>query len=114
MIPIKDNYKFDMDPTMEDQIRRTNNWIYQTKKSNLDRPSVPGEHCQKIAVSIPTQEVYLVKNVVRLTTTMEGSNYLGYGYKTQHSYPRSRLITWRRPEMKFGRNLVKKKQHKNY
>ena len=22
----------------------------------------------------------------------------GYGYKTQHSYPRSRLITWRRPE----------------
>ena len=45
---------------------------------------------------------------------MEGSNYWGYGYKTQHSYPRSRLITWRRPEVKFGRNLVKKKQHKNY
>ena len=36
-------------------------------------------------------EVYLVKNVVRKTTTMEGSNYWGYGYKTQHSYPRSRL-----------------------
>ena len=35
-------------------------------------------------------------------------------YKTQHSYPRSRLITWRRPEVKFGRNVVKKKQHKNY
>ena len=35
-------------------------------------------------------EVYLVKNVVRQTTTMEGSNYWGYGYKTQHSYPRSR------------------------
>ena len=35
-------------------------------------------------------EVYLVKNVVWLTTTMEGSNYWGYGYKTQHSYPRSR------------------------
>ena len=29
------------------------------------------------------------------STTMEGSNYwgYGYGYKTQHSYPRSRLIT---------------------
>ena len=45
---------------------------------------------------------------------MEGSNYWGYGYKTQHSYPMSRLITWRRPEVKFGRNVVKKKQHKNY
>ena len=43
---------------------------------------------------------------------MEGSNYWGYGYKTQHSYPRSRLITWRRPEVKFDRNVVKK--HKNY
>ena len=37
MIPIKDNYKFGTDPTMEDQI--TNNWIYKTKKSNLDHPS---------------------------------------------------------------------------
>ena len=45
---------------------------------------------------------------------MEDSNYWGYGYKTQHSYPRSQLITWRRPEVKFGRNVVKKKQHKNY
>ena len=26
------------------------------------------------------EEVYLVKKVVRLTTTMEGSNYWGYGY----------------------------------
>ena len=25
-----------------------------------------------------------------------------------HSYPRSLLITWRRPEVKFGRNAVKK------
>ena len=40
MIPIKDNYKFGTDPTMEDQIR-TNNWIYKTKKSNLDQPSGP-------------------------------------------------------------------------
>ena len=38
MIPIKVNYKFGTDPTMEDQIKRTN-WIYKTKKSNLDRPS---------------------------------------------------------------------------
>ena len=45
---------------------------------------------------------------------MECSNYWGNGYKTQHSYPKSRLITWRRPEVKFGRNVVKKKQHKNY
>ena len=34
-------------------------------------------------------EVYLVKNVVWQTTTMEDSNYWGYGYKTQHSCPRS-------------------------
>ena len=45
---------------------------------------------------------------------MEGSNYWGYGYKTQHFYPRSRLITWRRPEVKLGRNAVKKKKKKNY
>ena len=41
MIPIKDNYKFSTDPTMEDQIRKTNNWIHKTKKSILDRPSGP-------------------------------------------------------------------------
>ena len=40
-IPYKENYKFGTDPTMEDQIRRTNNWIYKTKKSHLDRPSGP-------------------------------------------------------------------------
>ena len=45
---------------------------------------------------------------------MEGSNYWGYGYNTLHSYPRSRFIPWRRPEVKFGRNALKKKQHKNY
>ena len=38
---------------------------------------------------------------------MEGSNYWGYGYNTQHSYPRSRLITWRRRGVKFGRNKKK-------
>ena len=42
MIPIKDNYKFGTDPTMEDKIRRTNNWIYKTKKSILDRPVCHG------------------------------------------------------------------------
>ena len=80
MIPIKDNYKFGMDPTMEDHIR-TNNWIYKTKKFILDRPS--GPVAQRIlAVSLygsrwalsedsgfnsyPSRpEVYLVKNVVR-------------------------------------------------
>ena len=41
MIPIKDNYKISTDLTMEDQIRRTNNWIYKTKKSILDHPSGP-------------------------------------------------------------------------
>ena len=35
-------------------------------------------------------EVYLVKNVVRLTTTMECSNYWGYDYMTQHSYPNNK------------------------
>ena len=81
MIPIKDNYKFGTDPTMEDQIRRTNNWIYKTKKSNLDRPS--GPVAQQIeALSLygsrwalsedsgfksytSRPEVYLVKDVVR-------------------------------------------------
>ena len=43
---------------------------------------------------------------------MEGSNYWGYGYKTQHSYPRSRLITWKKPEVKFGRNEEKKTKNK--
>ena len=43
---------------------------------------------------------------------MEGSNCWGYGCRTQHSYPRSRWITWRRPEVKFGRNVVKEKKNK--
>ena len=65
---------------MEDQIR-INNWIYKTKKSNLDRPSEPV--AQRIEVlslyssrwalsedsgfnSYPSwPEDYLVKNVVR-------------------------------------------------
>ena len=36
----KDNYKFGTDPTMQDQIR-TKDWIYKTKKSNLERLSGP-------------------------------------------------------------------------
>ena len=43
---------------------------------------------------------------------MESSNYWEYGYKTQHSNPRSRLITWRRPEVKFGRNVVRRNNKK--
>ena len=81
MIPIKDNYKFSMDPTMEEQIRRTNNWIYKTKKSILDRPSGPVvQRIEALSLcgsrwalsedsgfkSYPSQpEIYLVKNVVR-------------------------------------------------
>ena len=38
MISNKDNYKFGTPPIIEDQIRRTNNWIYKTKNSKLDRP----------------------------------------------------------------------------
>ena len=81
MIPIKDNYKFGTDPTIEDQIRRTKNYIYKTKKSILDCPS--GSVAQRIEAlslygsrwalsensgfkSYPSRpEVYLVKNVVR-------------------------------------------------
>ena len=37
---------FGTDPIMEDQIRRTNNWTYKTKKSKLDRP--PGPVAQQI------------------------------------------------------------------
>ena len=43
---------------------------------------------------------------------MEGSNYSRYGYKTQHSYPRSQVITWRRPEVKFDRNVVRENNNK--
>ena len=80
MIPIKDNYKFGMDPTMEDQIGRTNNWIYKTKKSILDRPSGPvAQRIEALSLyssrwalwedsgfkSYPSRpEVYLVKNMV--------------------------------------------------
>ena len=84
--------KFETGPTLEDQIRRTNNWIYNTKKSILDSPS--GSVAHRIEALSPLSEdsgfksnpsgpkVYMVKK----TTTMEGSNY-----KTQYSYPRSRL-----------------------
>ena len=66
---------------MEDQIRRTNNWIYKTKKNNLDRPS--GLVAQRIEAlslygsrwalsedsdfnSYPSRpDVYLVKNMVQ-------------------------------------------------
>ena len=78
MIPIKDNYKFGTDPTMEDQIRRTNNWIYKTKKSILDHPLGPvawrielfSLYGSRWALSEDSgfksyPEVYLVKNVVR-------------------------------------------------
>ena len=43
---------------------------------------------------------------------MEGSNDWGYGYKTQHSYPRSRLVTWRRSEVKFSRNVGRRNNKK--
>ena len=55
--------------------------------------------------TIETQRLYLLH--------LWGPNYWGYGYKTQYSYPRLQLITWK-PEVKFSQNVVKKKQHKNY
>ena len=77
----KDNYKFGMDPSMEDQIRRTNYWIYKTKKSNLDHTLGPvAQRIEMLSLygsrwplpedsgfsSYPSRpEVYLVKNVVR-------------------------------------------------
>ena len=42
---------------MEDLKKRTNNWIYKTKKSILDRPSGP------------------VPSIVVVYPTMEGTNY---------------------------------------
>ena len=81
MIPIKDNCKFGTDSTMEDQIRRTNNWIYKTKKSNFDRLlSSVAQRMEAFSLygsrwalsedssfsSYPSRpEVYLVKNVMR-------------------------------------------------
>ena len=35
-------------------------------------------------------------------------------YPLRHGPRRSPLITWRKPEVKFCRNVVKKKQRKNY
>ena len=94
MIPIKDKYK-NSDLTLEEEIR-----IYKTKKSILDRSSgtvaqrieaFPGEHCQKIAVSNPTQAGQrFTWSKTWCDRQQLGSNYWGYGYKTQHSYPRSR------------------------
>ena len=116
MIQIKDNYKFGADPTMEDQIRRINNWIYKTKTSNLDRPSGPVAQRIEALSLYGSRFQFLPKPARGLLDQKRGAidNNYGYGYKTQHSYPRSWLITWRRPEVKFGRNVVKKKQHKNY
>ena len=48
MIPIKDNYKFGTDPTIEAQIKKINNCIYKTKKSNFYRPL--GSVVQRIEV----------------------------------------------------------------
>ena len=77
MIPIKDKYKkFGTDPTMEDQIR-----IYKTKKTILDRHSVPvAQRIEALSLcgsrwalsedngfkSYPSRpEVYLVKNLLQ-------------------------------------------------
>ena len=80
--------------------------------------TVPGEHCQKIAISIPTQ----AGQWFIWTKTWCDRQQLWMAVITGdtvarlfHSYPRSRLITWRGPEVKFGRNVVKKKKtQKNY
>ena len=117
-IPNKDNYKFCTDPTMEDQIRRTNNWIHKTKKSNLDRPS--GPVAQRIEALNLYGSRWTLSAGQRFTWSKTWfdrqlwipSNYWGYGYKTQHSYPR--LITWRRPEVKFGWNVVRRNNNKKY
>ena len=51
---------------------------------------------------------------------MEGSNYWGYGYKTQHSYPRSRLNHLKKargeiwPKRSEEETTQKQKQKKNY
>ena len=51
---------------------------------------------------------------------MEGSNYWGYGYKTQYSYPRSRKNHLKKvrgeicPKRSERRKKKKKKKKKNY
>ena len=86
-------------------------WIYNTKKSILDRPStVPGEHCQKIAVSNPTQAGLRFTWSKTWCDTQELWKAIITGDTvTRLSIPiRGRgKITWRRPEVKFGRNVVK-------
>ena len=75
--------------------------------------SLYGEHCQKIAVSIPTQAGHRFTWCDRqqLWKAVITGDMIA-----RHSIPirGHGKITWRRPEVKFGRNLVKKKQHKNY
>ena len=66
MIPIKDNYKFGTDPTMDDQTKRTNNWIYKKKIQPWSPFGARAQRIEtlslyssrwalKIAISIPTQ-----------------------------------------------------------
>ena len=93
MIPIKDKYKkFGTDPTLEEQIR-----IYKTEKSFLDRPS--GPLAQRIEALSLCGSRWALKKIAVSNHTQAGQRFTWsktwcdrqkYGYKTRHSYPRSR------------------------
>ena len=105
---------------MEDQIRR-NNRIYKTKKSNLDRPS------RTVAQRIEALSLY--GSPWALSEDNGFNSYpiwsktccdrqlwkaviTGDTVRRKHSYPMSQLISWRRPEAKFGRNVMRKNNRK--
>ena len=70
MIPIKDNYKFGTDPTMEDEIRRTNNWIYELKINSQTK-------FYPVRNSGPTHKEAIKKNIKRLSSKMGMATSLG-------------------------------------
>ena len=83
--------------------------------------TVPGEHCQKIAVSNPTQAGLMFT----WSKTWCDRQQLWKAVITGNTVTRLIIpirgrgkITWRRPEVKFGRNVVKEettqKKQKNY
>ena len=75
--------------------------------------TVPGEHCQKIAVSNPTQAGQrFTRSQTWCDRQQLWKTVITGDTVTRLSIPiRGRgKITWRRPEVKFGRNVVKEEK----
>ena len=104
------------------QIRRTNNWIYKTKKSNRDRPSGPvaqwiealSHYGSRWALSedsgFNSYSIGLLGQKIWCDRQQIWKAVITGDTVTRLSIPipRSQLITWRKPEVKFGWNVVRK------